>query len=118
MVISCTIKGEIKTKLTNIGLVKNPHFSGGLSYNSPINYNNELLNVHLSENCSRFDSFILLTSLSQKKNCSIKRISSWTTNDISIQSQTPFYIEYDGEILTSNNAQFGILKNKINVCKS
>lgn len=116
--IECPIQGQFKTNLTNIGLVKNPYFSGNLSYNSPINYENGFLNVHLSKNCSWFDAITLLCSLSKKKNGSKKKINSWTTKEVSIRAGNPFHIEYDGEIVMAKSVKFGILTNKIKVCVS
>ena len=115
--LCCPLEGQFRTQLTNIGITKTPHFSGNLSYNFPINYDSGLLNIHLFDKCSRFESVTLLHSLARAKNRS-EKITSWATKEISIRAEKSFHVEYDGEIVAAKSAKFGILANKIEVCLS
>ena len=116
--IECNIKGKIKTKITNMGIVKSPHFSGDLCYNSSINFGNGFFDVHLCEDLSKVSSLHLLWALEHSKLKKVSKLRSWKTNQISVSTDKSFTVEYDGETIKTKSVIFGILKKQIKVCVS
>ena len=116
--LECNIKGRIKTKITNMGIVKSPYFSGDLCYNSPMNLGNGFYDIHLCEDLSKVNSLFLLWALEYNKLEKISKLKSWKTNQILVSADKFFTVEYDGETIKTKSVEFGILKKQIKVCVS
>ena len=108
--------GEFASNVTNLGIVKNSHFSGNLSYDGPISYDNGKLTVHLSFDMGRIEVLRLMEALSHGKFSSIKNTRSWLTPSITVSASHPFTVEFDGEIIATNSAKFSVLPKHIKVC--
>jgi len=116
--IDCSIRGKIKTNITNMGIVKSPYFSGDLYYDSPINFRNGLFDIHLCEGLSKTETLFLLWALGHNKLEKVRKLRSWKTNEISIATNKHFTVEFDGETVKTKTVEFGILKKQIKVCVS
>ena len=116
--VSITLDGNKKfqTKLSNIGIVKNPHFSGNLRYNEEADYMNGLFKVYLCERMSKLDYLKLLFALMCNKFDSLEKTRSFSCKKISIQSDQDFTVEFDGETVETNSVKFGILPKRLMVC--
>ncbi|MFC2083947.1 diacylglycerol/lipid kinase family protein [Bacteroidota bacterium] len=108
---------SFRCKLSNLGIIKNPHFSGNLKYDSRVDYTNGLFNIFLCEDMSRYEYLHLLRSLEKAQFSSIKKSTSWSEKEITITSGRLFTVEYDGETIETDSVSFGILKNRLKVCK-
>jgi len=109
--------GSVDINLTNLGIVKNPNFSGNLSYGSSPIYDNGLLEIHLCSNMNIFNRLNLLWSLEKRKFHKIRKVVSWNTKEITITACKPFNVEYDGEVINTDYAKFGVLQKHIRVCQ-
>lgn len=107
---------RIQTNLSNIGIVKNPNFSGNLRYNDEANYVNGLFKVYLCEEMSKPDYLKLLLALMSNNFDSLKNTRRFSCSKISIQSKHNFTVEFDGETIETNYVTLGILQNKLKVC--
>lgn len=107
---------KFQTKLSNIGIVKNPHFSGNLRYNEEADYMNGLFKVYLCERMSKLDYLKLLFALMSNKFDSLEKTRSFSCEKISIQSDQDFTVEFDGETVETNSVKFGILPKRLMVC--
>jgi len=116
--INSNAHGKIESQLTNIGIIKNPFFSGDLSYDSPIEYNNGYFHVHCCNNFSKLDSLYLLWALANKKFHAVKKARSWVMNETNISGEKFFTVEFDGETIETNSVKFRILHEQIKVCTS
>jgi diacylglycerol kinase family enzyme len=116
--VNITVDGnkQIQTNLSNIGIVKNPNFSGNLRYNGEADYVNGLFKVYLCEEMSKLDYLKLLLALMSNNFDSLKNTRSFNCRKISIQSKHNFTVEFDGETVDTNFVSFGILQNKLKVC--
>ena len=103
--------------LTNLGVVKNQHFSGSLTYNNYSSYNNGMFDVHLCYNMSRLNVIYLLWALSHCRFSNVRKKKSWSNSELEISSENKFNVEYDGEIISTDWVKFNILPNYIKVCK-
>jgi diacylglycerol kinase (ATP) len=102
--------------LTNLGVVKNPHFSGGLHYPTPADYSNGTFSIHLCHGLRRPQLFSLLGKLGRGKFDEGEKTCSWCTSTLNVFADRPFAIEYDGEIVTTTRAHFSILPKHLKVC--
>lgn len=113
------INGDsVATKITNIGIVKNPHFSGDFCYDSETDYSSGFFDVHLAYQMNKFEILNLMKTLTQNRFPKLKKTKSWKINQIKIESEKEFAVEYDGEIIETKNVEFTVLNNFIKVCRN
>jgi diacylglycerol kinase family enzyme len=108
--------GEITTSLTNLGIVKNPHFSGDLHYPSPIRYDSGRFDIHLCHDMNLFEKVRLLRSLSNGRFWTMRKTRSWESAELTISSEVQFPVEFDGEVVVTKFARFSILPQYLKVC--
>ena len=102
--------------LTNLGVVKNPHFSGSLRYDLPIDYTSGTFGICVATDLGLLQRLRLLLSLShgrfpRNNNAWVKSSSALT-----IEADNDFPVEVDGEILLGGTASFSIIPQGIKVC--
>lgn len=114
--IDCAREGSFPARLTNLGIVKNPHFSGSLSYGGAPEYDDGLLKLYLSENMSRLQLLGLLKALGRKDPGRSRALRTWSTQEFTVSSKTSFAVEFDGEVIRTARARFEILHRHIKVC--
>jgi diacylglycerol kinase (ATP) len=107
---------EFEVNLTNLGVIKNPNFSGNLRYNSEINYDTGNFNVHLCHEMSRKEVIHLLYLLNHGKFDKVTKKKSWKTKGLKVSCEDPFYVEYDGEIIKTTCVTFSVLPKLLRVC--
>lgn len=113
------VDGEkLKTKITNLGITKNPHFSGDFCYDSPTDYTNGKFNVHLAYHMNKFEIVNLMKALIKGSFSKLKKTKSWQTDSIKIISKNKFAVEFDGEVVITNQVEFKVLNNYIKVCSN
>ena len=103
-------------RVTNLGIVKNPHFSGSLHYGVPAAYDDGQLQLFVAMNLGILRRLLLLMQLS------IGRFPDWpstirmSAERLALSSSTPFPLELDGEIIEAEQVEFSVLQNSIRVC--
>jgi diacylglycerol kinase (ATP) len=102
--------------LSNLGVVKNPHFSGSLHYPTPADYSSGKFSVHLCHGLRQLGLFSLLGKLARGRFEESEKSCSWNTNTLDVFADRPFAVEYDGEIITTTAAHFSILPKHLKVC--
>lgn len=103
-------------RLRNLGVVKNPHFTGCLKYDSPYEPGSRRFFVHLLANNSLFDTFVTLARLARGRFDGRRSASSWQADHLTVASGTPFAVEGDGEVTLVRRATFAIAPQQIWVC--
>jgi diacylglycerol kinase (ATP) len=115
--IEIIIDGDtLKTKLTNLGITKNPHFSGDFCYDSQTDYASGKFNVHLAHNMNKFEIVNLMKALISRSFSKLKKTKSWQTDRIKIASENNFAVEFDGEVVITNQVEFRVINKFIKVC--
>ena len=104
--------------VSNLSIIKNPNFYGNLLYPCEANYQNGLFDIYLAYSMNKYNLISLLISLGKKIFPEYEKTKHSITSNIIISSQTNFLIEFDGEIIASNYAEFSILKEYLNICNS
>lgn len=109
---------EIKTvNLTNLGVVKNPHFSGSFRYDSPYEKNSGMFYCHLCYDMSLRQTLQTLWHLAHGTFSGLPNTVSFRLNRLTVSANQPFAVEYDGETIRTKRAEFGIIKQAIKVCQ-
>lgn len=102
--------------VSNLSIIKNPNISGDLSYPGEANYQNGLFDIYLAHSMNKYSLISLLLSLRKKIFPEYEKTKHSITSNITISSQSNINVEFDGEIVTTNYAEFSILKEHLNIC--
>jgi diacylglycerol kinase (ATP) len=114
--IASSETGILHVGLSNLGVVKNNHFSGTMRYDSPSQLDSGMLGVHLCHGMSSRELVHVLLSLSSGRFAGIRKTRSWVSNSLSVSTTQPVNVEFDGEIITTDCVQFQVLHNALRVC--
>jgi len=106
--------GSVTTTLSNLGIIKSPHCSGHFVYPSPAKYNDGTLQVYVSRDMNRWE--ILQFARSLIRSGRIPKTDRWSTTSLIVTAERPFAVEFDGEVISTSFAQFGILPRFLKVC--
>jgi diacylglycerol kinase family enzyme len=101
---------------TNIGVVKNPNFSGAFTYRSPYEPDSGFFHVHLCENMSRLRVLITLWRARRRGFIGLPSTRSWRARCLDVEAPQPFPVEFDGETVKTRRASFRVLQEAIRVC--
>jgi diacylglycerol kinase family enzyme len=116
----CTIEirgySPLSLNLTNLGIVKNPHFSGSLHYEVPANYADGDFQIFLAEDMHLIERVGLLQALSRGKFRGLAKTRSLHAPELTIASSRTLLLELDGEIHQADHAEFTILPKTLQVC--
>ncbi|MGD0338511.1 MAG: diacylglycerol kinase family protein [Bacteroidota bacterium] len=107
----------LRAPVTNLGVVKSPHFSGNFCYDSPFRPDSGTFNVHLCERMSLPRTLLTLWGLSRKKFSGLPHTRSWSSCRIMVRANKSFAVEFDGEVVSTHSAVFSIKPKLLQVCK-
>jgi diacylglycerol kinase family enzyme len=115
MQIAVDGRAEVRVPVRNLGVVKNPHFTGALRYGSPHEPGGGRFYVHLIDDVPLARLAVLLCRLARGRfyGCGTR---SWSASQVSVRSERPFAVERDGEVVTAKEASFSLLPEAILVC--
>jgi diacylglycerol kinase family enzyme len=102
--------------LRNLGVVKNPNFTGCLRYDSPYEPDSGEFFVHLLAESSLRDTVITLARLARGRFAGRRTARSWRGNWLALASARPFAVEADGEIVVTRRAEFSVAPRALQVC--
>jgi diacylglycerol kinase family enzyme len=89
--------GDCRVKVTNLGIVKSPHFSGNFCYDSPFEPDSGNYYIHLCEDMSRKRMVLTMARLLKRKFSGAPNTQSRRSSQIDIRSARSFALEFDGE---------------------
>jgi diacylglycerol kinase family enzyme len=107
----------MEVRLKNLGVVKNPNFTGSLRYDSPYDPSSGDFFVHLLGDVSGPRLVSTLLGLTRGSFCGRKGTRSWRARQLSVRSDTPFAVEGDGEVIVTRSAVFSLVPNSLQVCR-
>lgn len=118
--IPCQIALEgaapLSCRLTNLGVIKNPHFAGGLCYDTPVKPDDGRLGVNLCAGMSIIEAIKTLARLYKHQFQGRLKTYSWSTTGLSVSSERPFALEMDGEVVQARQAEFKLLPKRVRCC--
>lgn len=115
-----TLSGSGASTLTlsvsNLGIVKNPHFAGSLCYGTPHEPASGTFHVHMLEG-SRFGHLLpALWDLAHGRFAGGSGRRSWRATRLAVRAAEPFPVEVDGEVVLARRACFTLLPRYLRVC--
>lgn len=102
--------------VSNLGVIKNPHFAGSFCYDTPIEPDDGRLGVNLCEGLTRFQVFATLAALSRRRFSGRPKTRSWIGERVRVEADRPFALETDGEVVSARRAEFTVLPKRIRCC--
>lgn len=114
--VSSAETGRFNSNLTNIGIIKNPHFSGDLRYPGEADYANGQFSVYLFDGLQRSGLLHLMKALSKGELPGALHARFWPTQRLEISSDSPIAFESDGEVVYTHSVAFHILPQHLKVC--
>jgi diacylglycerol kinase family enzyme len=102
--------------ISNLSILKSPNISGDLSYPGKADYQNGLYDVYLTHSMNKLDLINLLKSLSKQTFPKNEKTKYCKTSKLKVTAAKDFLIEFDGETISTNNAEFSILNKYLNIC--
>ena len=103
--------------VSNLGVIKNPHFAGSFCYDTPIEPDDGMLGVNLCERLSPFQALATLAALRRRRFSGRPKTRSWLGERVSVEADSVFALETDGEIVRARRAEFSALPRMIRCCR-
>jgi diacylglycerol kinase family enzyme len=116
MVLALDDGHPFEVLVKNLGIVKNPHFSGDLRYDTPYEPGSGVFYVHLLERVSAPRLAYTAWGLLHARFSGRKGTRSWRTRRVRVTADQPFAVEFDGETVVAGEAEFDLLPRLIQVC--
>lgn len=114
--IECQGFGKRKTRLVNLGVVKNPHFSGSFRYDSSFEPDSGLFDIHLCDSMNKAEALRTLIGLAKGKFQGLPKTSSTRASTVLIRSEVPFALETDGEVVRTTEAKITLNPKGVQLC--
>jgi len=105
----------LRTRARNLGVVKNPNFSGSLCYASPHERAGGRFYVHLIDGIGLPRLMVLLCRLLRGR-FGGPGTRTWKARQVRVWAAQPFAVERDGEVIYATDALFGIVPEAIQIC--
>ena len=100
----------------NLGVVKNPHFTGSLSYDSPYEPASGDFTVHHLGAVSRRQLVATFLALARGRFHGRPGAKSWRARRLCVQADRPFAVEIDGEVTLVTEVVFTLLPSYLRIC--
>lgn len=103
-------------RVTNLGIVKNPHFTGMLRYDTAYEPGSGAFDVHLLGNVSRAARVRAILGLCCGRFVGRRGTASWRARRLTVSADVPFAVEADGEVVVTTHAEFSLDPRALAVC--
>ena len=102
--------------VTNLGVVKNPNFSGAFTYGSRFEPTSGSFDVHLCESMSRLRVVKTLWRSRREGFEGLPSTRSWRARHLVVTADQEFPVEFDGEVVTARRVTFSVRREAIRIC--
>jgi diacylglycerol kinase family enzyme len=106
----------VARRITNLGVVKNPHFTGMLRYDGAYEPGSGAFDVHVLGDVSRAGRVRAIAALACGRFSGCPGTMSWRARRLTVAADEPFAVEGDGEIVITTHAEFTLDPRDIAVC--
>jgi diacylglycerol kinase family enzyme len=103
--------------VSNLGVIKNPHFAGSFCYDTLVEPADGRLGVNLCEGLTRFQVLATLAALSRGRFTGRPKTRSWVCERVSVEGDRTFALETDGEVVRATRAEFSVCPKAIRCCR-
>jgi len=105
-------------ELANLAITKSPHISGDITMDYPYSYQDGLFNIYFLDLKSKIELIKLLNRL-QSKNIDASNVFGIIQSPyLFIEAEKSFKVEFDGEVIITDRAEFSILQKGIRICSN
>lgn len=119
--IPCTLTLEKSKRhrffLTNLSVIKNPHFAGGLCYDTRIKPDDGYFGVNLCADMKKHETINTLVSLYRHQFQGLPKTHFYFATELSVSGSFPFALEMDGEVVQANYAEFKLIPKAVRCCQ-
>lgn len=112
-------RGEVlfhQTRISNLSLLKTPHLSGGLRFDTPAAVDDGLLCVNLCHDMGRLRLLRTLAALSRGRFFGRPGCLHWSARRVTVEPAVPVALELDGEVDMCRRVTFEVLPGQLRVC--
>lgn len=102
--------------VSNLGVIKNPHFAGSFCYDTPIEPDDGLIGVNLCERLTRLQALATLAALSRRRFLGRPKTRSWIARRARVEGDRAFALETDGEVVRARTVEFSVVPKRIRCC--
>ena len=102
--------------LSNLGVVKNPHFAGDFRYDSPLEPDSGRFHVHVLGDLSRPGLLRALARLARGRFAGTPGARTLVGRRLLLRAPEPFAVEVDGEVLVVREAEFTLHPRRLALC--
>jgi len=106
----------VAQRVTNVGVVKNPHFTGMLRYDTPYDPASGEFDVHLLGDVSGLARTRAFVALCRGRFTGLFGTTSWRARQLRITAPAPFAVEGDGEVVVTTEVEFSLDPRALAVC--
>ena len=101
--------------VTNLAIVRNQHFSGNFAYPTGEKPDSGHFHIYLCDNLSKWESLRTLRDFFHNRFFGSK-LHQCRGTTFYVHSETPFWVEADGEVSQQSHITFGIDRGRIQLC--
>lgn len=105
-----------RERVWNLAIVKNPHFTGGLRYDTPYRPASGRFDLHGIRAGSRIRLVRVLAGLARGRFSGRAGTFSGRARTVEVSADRPFRVECDGEVVEAVAARFRLLPVALRVC--
>ncbi len=102
--------------ITNLGVIKNPHFAGGLCYDQALRPDDGRIGVNLCAGMTKWEAIMTLLRLYKKDFSGHPKTFTWFAREFSLRSEKSFALEMDGEVVKTDRAIFSVYPGLMRCC--
>jgi diacylglycerol kinase (ATP) len=103
-------------ELTNLAILKNPNVSGGLKFPGEPRYDSGTLEFHLAGSLRTIGRIRLFTCLAAGRPARGPNMRSWESPAATLSATRPIAVEFDGEVIMTEQVRLSILPRHLQVC--
>jgi len=118
--IACRLKiseSEFDAEVSNLGVIKNPHFTGKLCYDTKIEPDDGTIGINLCTDLNLLERINILTALYKHHFSGLPKTRCWKSSSLKVTSNRIFTLEMDGEIVRASIAEFNVIPKKVRCCR-
>ena len=105
-----------RERLANLGVVKNPHVSGSLRYDSPYEPGSGSFDIQICRATSRAGMFLTLARLLRGRFLGLPWTRTASGTRLEVAADSPFAVEIDGEVVQTRRACFSLQPRALRIC--
>jgi diacylglycerol kinase family enzyme len=103
-------------QITNLSVLLNPHFGGGLRYDTVIDPGGPSICVQLCEGMSLARKIWTFLSLSFGRFSGLPKTSTLWCRSVRIDTRESFAFEMDGEVRQTNSVEMTLVRGALSIC--